>query len=109
MRMTKGLKVDEDSLSFDVINDVCMGGKGHYLGSEQTLSVMQSEYIYPILGDRTSPNVWAEQGKPVLLDKAVQKKNELLSSYYPKHINDEADLAIRAEFDIHLTREQIGR
>jgi hypothetical protein len=44
-----------------------------------------------------------------LLDKAVQKKNELLSSYYPKHINDEADLAIRAEFNINLTREQIGR
>ena len=109
MRMTKGIKVDEDSLSFDVINEVCMGGKGHYLGSDQTLSVMQSEYIYPELGDRTSPNVWAEQGKPVLLEKAIAKKKELLASYFPTHISDEADLAIRAEFDIRLTREQIGR
>jgi trimethylamine--corrinoid protein Co-methyltransferase len=109
MRMTKGLKVDADSLSFDVINEVCMGGKGHYLGSDQTLSVMQTEYIYPNLGDRSSPNVWAEQGKPVLLDKAIAKKKELLASYFPTHISDEADLAIRAEFDIRLTREQIGR
>jgi trimethylamine--corrinoid protein Co-methyltransferase len=109
LRMTKGLKVDESSLSFDVINEVCMSGKGHYLGSEQTLSVMQSEYIYPDLGDRSSPNVWAEQGKPVLLDKAIAKKKEILASHFPKHISDAADLAIRAEFDISLTREQIGR
>jgi len=109
MRMTKGIKVDENSLSFDVINEVCMGGKGHYLGSDQTLSVMQSEYIYPDLGDRSSPNVWAELGKPVLLDKAISKKKELLASYFPKHIDDAADLAIREEFDIKLSREQIGR
>lgn len=59
---------------------------------------MQTEYIYPELGDRSSPNVWAEQGKPVLL-----------ASYFPTHISDEADLAIRAEFDIRLTLQQIGR
>jgi|TARA_B110000503_G_scaffold21302_1_gene32368 trimethylamine--corrinoid protein Co-methyltransferase len=109
MRMTKGVTVNEDSLSFDVINEVCMGGKGHYLGSDQTLSVMQTEYIYPDLGDRSSPNVWAEQGKPVLLEKAIAKKKELLASYFPTHVSDDADLAIRAEFDIRLTREQIGR
>jgi trimethylamine--corrinoid protein Co-methyltransferase len=109
MRMTKGIKVDENSLSFDVINEVCMSGKGHYLGSEQTLSVMQSEYIYPDLGDRSSPNVWEELGKPVLLDKAIKKKKELLASYFPKHIDDAADLAIREEFYIKLSREQIGR
>jgi len=109
MRMTKGIKVDENSLSFDVINDVCMSGKGHYLGSEQTLSVMQSEYIYPDLGDRSSPNVWEELGKPVLLNNAIKKKKQLLASYFPKHIDDAADLAIREEFDIKLSRQQIGR
>jgi len=45
----------------------------------------------------------------VLLEKAIAKKKELLASYFPTHVSDEADLAIRAEFDIRLTREQIGR
>ena len=45
MRVIRGIEVNEETLSFDTIKDVCMGGEGHYLGSEQTLKVMQSEYI----------------------------------------------------------------
>lgn len=37
MRMTKGIKVNEDSLSFNVINEVCMGDKSHYLWLRQNL------------------------------------------------------------------------
>ena len=59
-------------------------------------------------GELTSGSTWHAAGS-VLLDKAIAKKKELLASYFPTHISDEADLAIRAEFDIRLTREQIGR
>ena len=44
----------------------------HIGESEQTLNVMQSEYIYPDLSDRDSPNDWADMGKPVLLEKAIK-------------------------------------
>ena len=48
MRMTKGFSDDsEESLCFETIKDVCLNDKAHYLGSEQTIDVMQSEYIYP--------------------------------------------------------------
>jgi len=96
-------------LSFENLKEVCLSGEGHYLGSDRTLEVMQSEYIYPEFSDRTSPNVWEEAGKPVLIDKAVAKKNKILASHFPKHISDETDARIRQQFPIHLTPESVGR
>jgi trimethylamine--corrinoid protein Co-methyltransferase len=109
MRITRGIEVNEETLSFDTIREVCLGGEGHYLGAAQTLEVMQSEYIYPAFSDRSSPNVWEENNKPVLLHKAVERKNKILSSHFPSHISDETDIEIRAKFPIFLTREAIGR
>jgi len=109
LRITKGLKVDEEALSFDVIKDVCLNSKGHYLGSDQTLKVMQSEYIYPDLGDRLSPNQWKEADTPVLLDKAIAMKEKILAEHFPTHIDDATDQAIREKFDIRISRAQMGR
>ena len=109
LRLTRGIEVNEKTLSFENIRDICFGGEGHYLGSEQTIEVMQSEYIYPDFSDRDSPLVWEENGKPVLLDKAVAKKNEILASHFPKHISDEIDRKIRKDFPIALSPKAMGR
>ena len=109
LRITRGIEVNEKTLSFDVLKDVCLGNKGHYLGADQTLEVMQTEYIYPEFGDRSSPNEWVEQDKPVILEKAIARKNKILDSYHPTHISDEVDRAIRNQFSIFLPREAIGR
>ena len=109
LRITRGIEVNEQTLGFEVLKDVCLGNKGHYLGAGQTLEVMQTEYIYPEFANRLSPNEWAEQGKPVLLEKAVARKNEILNHYFPDHISDEVDQRIRAQFPIHLPREAFGR
>jgi trimethylamine--corrinoid protein Co-methyltransferase len=109
LRIVRGIEVNEKTLGFENMKEVCLGGEGHYLGSEQTLEVMQSEYIYPDFSDRTSPNVWKENGKPVLLDKAVSKKDEILASHFPKHISDETDAKLREQFPIFLSPESMGR
>jgi trimethylamine--corrinoid protein Co-methyltransferase len=109
LRITRGIEVNEKSLSFEVLKDVCMGQKGHYLGADQTIEVMQTEYIYPEFGDRLSPNQWDEQGKPILLDSAIAKKNEILNNYHPTHISDEIDRQVREQFPIFLPREAFGR
>jgi len=70
---------------------------------------MQTEYIYPEFGDRLSPNEWVEQNKPVILDKAIERKNEILETYHPKHISDEVDQMVREQFPIYLPREAFGR
>ena len=110
LRMTKGFSDEsEESLCFEIIKDVCLNNKAHYLGSEQTLNVMQSEYIYPDLSDRDSPNDWADMGKPVILEKAIKEKKEILSEYFPSHISDSVDKELREKFEIQLSRKSIGR
>jgi len=109
LRITRGIEVNEETLSFEVLKDVCLGNRGHYLGASQTLDVMQTEYIYPDLGDRLSPNEWAEQGKPVLLDKALARKKEILDNYFPSHVSDAVDRQIRQQFKIFLPRTAFGR
>ncbi len=108
-RMTRGIEVTPDTLSFDDIQQVCAGGEGHYLGSLNTLQVMQSEYIYPDFSDRNSPTVWEEQGKPEPLNRAVEKKREILAQYSPRHVSDEIDARVRSEFPILLSPAAMGR
>lgn len=109
LRMTRGIEVNQETLSFETMKEVCLGGVGHYLGSTQTLEVMQTEYIYPDLGDRSTPLQWEEAGKPDVLAKARAKRDQILATHVPQHINDETDRRIRAEFPIHLSREAMGR
>ena len=109
LRAVRGIEVNEDTLSFDNLKEVCLGGLGHYLGSDKTLEVMQSEYLYPDLGDRTSPNVWEEAGKPRIVDVAVTKRDQILAEYFPKHISDAVDAEIRERFPIALPPGAVGR
>jgi trimethylamine--corrinoid protein Co-methyltransferase len=109
MRMVKGLTVNKETLGFDVIKDVCMNSKGHYLGSDQTLDVMQTEYIYPELYNRLSPGDWHDAGKPIALEMAIKKTKEILASHFPTHISEETDNLVRENFPIFLSKEAIGR
>ena len=109
LRVTRGIQVNEESLGFETLKDVCINGPGHYLGSEQTLQVMQSEYLYPDFADRSTPMDWEDSGKPLALDKAIARRDEILASHYPKHISDETDTEVRKNFPIFLPGQSMGR
>ena len=70
---------------------------------------MQSEYFYPDFSDRTSPTVREEQGKPVLLNQAIEKTRDILAHHVPRHVRDEVAAQMRAEFPIFLSRAAMGR
>ena len=101
-RTIRGIEVDDESISLDTMRQVCMEGPGHYLGSDQTLKLMQRDYLYPQIGDRSSPNQWEEQGRPSLLDRATKKLNGILATHYPTHIPAAIDEAIRQKFPVRL-------
>ncbi|MDT8856124.1 trimethylamine methyltransferase family protein [Paracoccaceae bacterium Fryx2] len=101
LRCVRGIDVTEDSTSIEAMKQVCLGGPGHYLGSDQTLALMQTEYIYPAVGNRMSPKEWVEAGRPMLLDRAIARKNELLARA-GSQIEPEIDAAIRATYNIHF-------
>jgi len=109
MRCVRGIEVNESTLSLDAIRDVCIGGPEHFLGHDQTLSLMQSEYIYPELGNRMSPKEWEESQKPMIMDKAVQEKRRILDTHFPQHIPPETDAKLRARFNIFLPPEDMKR
>ncbi len=92
-RCVRGIEVTEDSVDIEAIREVCIEGPGHYLGHHQTLSVMQTEYVYPALADRTSPKEWLEIGRPDLIARATARKEQILA---------EANCLIPAELDRQL-------
>jgi len=101
-RCIRGIEVTEDSLSIEVMRDVCLNGPGHYLGSNQTLAIMQTEYVYPALGDRSSPKEWLEMERPDLLENAKKRKEEILATRSSARFDAKLDAEIRAKFPIHL-------
>lgn len=102
MRLVRGIDVTPDTTSIDAMKEVCLGGPGHYLGSDQTLKLMQTEYIYPKTANRMSPKEWNEAGKPLLLDAAIARKNEILSKAGTV-IDPAIDAAIRAKYNIYFS------
>ena len=104
MRMVRGIEVTDESLSVDVIRQVCTEGPGHFLGHSQTLSLMQREYFYPMVGDRTSPKEWKEIGSTNVVQKAQDRVREILSAHYPGHIGEPTDKHLRELFGIELPR-----
>ena len=101
-RCIRGIDVTEDAVSIETMKQVCLEGPGHYLGHGQTLSLMQTEYIYPRIADRTSPKEWAEVGKPNLVKAATAHKNRILDAPRKPIIDPVFDKEIRAKFRIHL-------
>ncbi len=106
-RTIKGIEVSEERLSFDTIKDVCLNGPGHFLGSDQTLQLMQTEYLYPGVGDRKSPNEWNEQGGLDAAERAAIKVRDILASHYPSHVSEAVDAEIRRRFPIRLERKHM--
>jgi len=102
LRCVRGIEVTEDSVSLDAMRSVCLGGPGHYLGHPETLGLMQTEYVYPAVADRTSPKEWAEIGKPDLIRKAIERKNRILSESRAPYVDPAADVEIRKRFNIYF-------
>ena len=108
-RTVRGVEVTDESLSIETMRDVCVGGPNHFLGHDQTLGLMENGYVYPEVGDRTSPKEWKEQGSTDVVQKATKKVREVLDSHWPDHIPDAVDRQIREMLDIKLPREQMKR
>jgi len=102
LRCVRGIEVNDETLALDQMRQVCLGGPGHYLGTEQTLSRMELDHVYPRLGDRSSPKEWAELGKPDLIEKATARKEAILGQRSRAGFGAMVDREFLAKFKIHL-------
>jgi trimethylamine--corrinoid protein Co-methyltransferase len=104
MRLVRGLDVTEESLSVDVIAEVCGDGPGHYLGHPQTLQLMNREYAYPHTADRDTRANWEAAGALDMRERARRQARERLQTHFPPIFSDDLDRRLRAEFNILLPR-----
>ena len=102
IRCVRGIEVTEDTLALETMRATCLGGPGHYLGSDQTLNLMQTEYVYPATADRYSPKEWVEKGSPDLLKNATRRKEQILAERSAARFDPAVDKALRERFVIHL-------
>lgn len=101
MRMVRGIEVSDETLSVDVIEEVCRG-EGHFLGTEQSLNLMNTEYYYPHTGDRRRRADWEADGALDMWEQARRKARHILKTHKPTPIPQEIDAEIRKRFDILL-------
>ncbi len=103
MRGIRGVEVSEETLAFDVIRNV-VAGEGHFLGQPDTLARMKTDFVYPQVGDRRPPTAWEEDGYHDVRDRARERVRDVLTTYYPEHIDETTDRRLREQFDIQLPR-----
>ncbi|MEH6633040.1 MAG: trimethylamine methyltransferase family protein [Halopseudomonas aestusnigri] len=108
LRSIRGVEVTVESLAAEVIDEV-VRGEGHYLGHNQTLSRMESDYVYPAIGDRRSPSDWEDDGSKDARERGRDKAREILNTVYPNYIPKQIEEDLRRRFNILLTPEQMGR
>ena len=102
LRCVKGIEVNDETLALEAMREVCLGGPGHYLGVGDTLARMETDYVYPHFGDRTSPKEWAEKDKPDLVLRARARKEAILSQPSRAALDRDRDQRIRTRFPIKL-------
>jgi trimethylamine--corrinoid protein Co-methyltransferase len=106
LRTVRGIEVNEESLSYDVIEQV-VHGEGHYLRTQQTLGLMRGGYEYPALADRSTVDEWQAAGSPDIRQQAGKRVKSILSSHYPEYIDPAVDAKIRERFPILLAKEDM--
>ena len=107
-RIARGIEVTDETLSVDVIAET-VNGPGHFLGSDQTMQLMETEFVYPRHADRTSPDDWREAGSTDIWQRARSRAIDVLASHFPQQIEAEADRRIRETFPIKLAPFWSGR
>lgn len=101
MRCVRGIEVNDETLALDQMAEVCMGGPGHYLGTDKTLALMQSDFVYPTLGNRMSPKEWEENEKPDLMASARARKEAILAQPAGM-VSAQLDAEVRATYRMYF-------
>jgi trimethylamine--corrinoid protein Co-methyltransferase len=86
MRAVEGVKVNEETLAFDLIKQV--GPGGNFVTAKHTRHFMRDEHYQPLLSNRENREEWEAKGKKTTWEKAGEIAEQLIaSSSY--HLPDE--------------------
>jgi trimethylamine--corrinoid protein Co-methyltransferase len=77
MRAVEGIKVNDDTLAFDLIKDA--GPAGHFIYARHTRKHIRSEHYQPALSDRDHFSDWQAKGKPDTAARAKVRAENILA------------------------------
>jgi len=95
-RILSGIKVNEDTMAFDVIESV--GPGGNFITEEHTINHMTDEFLYPKLSVRCNFDVWEGLGRPDMLSQANSRVREILEDGREGLLDHEVISEIRRAF-----------
>ena len=76
-------------------------GDGHFLVAADTLTRMNSDFLYPKIGDRRSIEEWQEDGGLSIWDRANENVRAILGAPQVKLIDPLLEANIEARFGLH--------
>jgi trimethylamine--corrinoid protein Co-methyltransferase len=78
MRAVDGIRVDEDTLAYDLIKEI--GPGGNFVTARHTRMFMRKEHYQPTLSDRNSREKWEARGAKNSWEKAAETVKTILES-----------------------------
>ena len=78
MRAVEGIRVDDETLAFDLIKKV--GAGGHFVSERHTRRHMRSELYLPQHSDRENRDKWLSEGSKDARARATEKVMEILEA-----------------------------
>ena len=77
MRAVEGIKVDDNTLAFDIIKQV--GPGGNFISQKHTRNNMRSEHYRPMLSDRKNREEWEAEGSKDTQARATEIVKQILA------------------------------
>ncbi len=79
MRAVEGIRVDDETLAYDLIKEV--GPGGNFVTARHTRQFMRKEHYQPVLSDRTYRETWEARGAKETWQKAAETVRKILDSH----------------------------
>ncbi len=79
MRAVEGIKVDDDTLAFDLIKQV--GPGGNFVTAKHTRRFMRGEHYQPALSDRDSRDEWEAKGGKTTWRRAAERMEMIIANH----------------------------
>ena len=79
MRAVEGIRVDDETLAFDLIKEV--GPGGNFVAAKHTRHFMRSEHYRPTLSDRNNRDEWEARGAKETWERASGKVKEIIANH----------------------------
>jgi len=92
VRIGSTFQVTEETLAFDTIKNVGIGG--NFLADKHTRTHIRTDFWYPQLADRNNYDTWLAKGGKELRVKAAERAKKLLAEHKPTSLDKDVDKKI---------------